>query len=62
MVGILREFENFQKERELIGSMLIAYAEIEFALFSLVSAVLDNQDNAVEIFFRIRGEGARIGP
>jgi hypothetical protein len=44
----------------LVGSLLIAYAEIEFALFCLVDAILDTQDNAVQIFFRIRGESARI--
>jgi hypothetical protein len=60
MTDILREFEAFPREKELIGSMLIAYGEIEFALFSLVDAILDTQDNAVEIFFRIQGEGARI--
>ena len=60
MAKILSEFEAFPKEKELVGSMLIAYGEIEFALFSLVDVVLDTQDNAAEIFFRIRGEGARI--
>jgi len=60
MANILTEFEAFPKEKELVGSMLIAYGEIEFALFSLVDTVLDTQDNAVEIFFRIQGEGARI--
>jgi hypothetical protein len=60
MVKILSEFEPFPKEKQLIGSMLIAYGEIEFALFSLIDAVLDAQNNAVEIFFRIRGEGARV--
>jgi hypothetical protein len=61
MANMLVEFENYPKERELIGTLLIAYAEIEFALFSLIAAVLgDTQDNAVQIFFRIRGEGARI--
>lgn len=60
MARILTEFEAFPREKELIGSILIAYGEIEFALFTLVDAVLDTQDNAVEIFFRIQGEGARI--
>jgi hypothetical protein len=61
MAKMLVEFEDYPKERELIGTMLIAYAEIEFALFSLIASVLDGtQDNAVQIFFRIRGEGARI--
>ena len=58
---MLFEFENFPKEKELIGALLIAYGEIEFALFSLIASVLgDTQDNAVQIFFRIRGESARI--
>jgi hypothetical protein len=60
MAKILTEFDAFPREKEFVGSMLIAYGEIEFALFSMVDAVLDTQGNAVEIFFRIRGEGARI--
>ncbi len=60
MAKVLREFEGFPREKEFVGSMLIAYAEIEFALFSLVASALDAQDNALQIFFRIRGEGARI--
>ena len=60
MAKILIEFEAFPREKEFVGSMLMAYGEIEFALFSLADAVIDTQDNAVEIFFRIRGEGARI--
>jgi hypothetical protein len=61
MMDVLIEFQKFPEEKDLVGSLLIAYGEIEFALFNLAAATLGGTvENAMKIFFRIRGESARI--
>ena len=61
MANVLFEFRNYPREREIVGKLLIAYGEIEFALLSCLRQVLDNDvDTATRILFRVKGEGARI--
>jgi hypothetical protein len=62
MAKFLTEFEKFPEEREIVGSLLIAYGEIEFALLGCLNAALDqDMDTSTRILFRVRGESARIG-
>jgi hypothetical protein len=58
---LLFDFENYQAERDAIGTMLIAYGEIEFGLLNCVGVALGGDlDTAARILFRARGEAARI--
>jgi hypothetical protein len=58
---ILDDFNGFEKERDLIGQMLVAYGEIEFAVLTCVAAALDGETiTAIQVLFRVRGEGARL--
>jgi hypothetical protein len=60
-MSFLSEFENFPEERELVGSLLMAYGEIEFALLICVDDVIGpNLDTTIRVLFRVQGEGARI--
>jgi hypothetical protein len=61
MANVLYEFNDFPRERELVGKLLIAYGELEFAIMGCLRAVLDDDaDTATRILFRVRGEDARI--
>jgi len=61
MANILIEFIPFPQEREIIGRLLIAYGELEWALAACVRETMNSQMNeAVRILFRVRGEGPRI--
>lgn len=61
MANVLVEFEKFPLERELLGKLLIAYGEIEFALVDCLRQVLNNDlSTSIRILFRVRGEGARM--
>lgn len=61
MALMLIEFDDYPHEREIIGQMLIAYGEIEFALLRCLCAFLDDDAHtSARIIFRVRGEGARI--
>ena len=61
MANILIEFVPFPQEREIIGRLLIAYGELEWALAACVREAMDSKMNeAVRILFRVQGEGARI--
>jgi hypothetical protein len=58
---MLVEFENFPDEKEVVGSLLIAYGELEFALMECVDvALVSDIDKTARIFFRIKGEAARM--
>jgi len=61
MTSLLSEFINFPRERELVGRMLLAYGELEFALLGCVSEALnDDIHTTTRILFRVRGEAARL--
>ena len=61
MANILIEFTNFPREREIIGQLLIAYGELEFALMGCLRQALSGDiDTATRVLFRVRGESARI--
>lgn len=58
---MLDEFDTHPKERELIGSMLMAYGEIEFALIGCIAEILDDDvHTTTRVLFRVNGEGARL--
>jgi hypothetical protein len=58
---MLTEFGLHQKEKALIGEMLLAYGEIEFALVAMLGVLFEtNFDRAAKVLFRVNGEGARI--
>jgi len=61
MPSLLVEFDPFPEEKALVGEMLMAYGEIEFALVRLISvAFQDDTSIAVRILFRVKGEGPRL--
>jgi len=61
MRGMLAEFEEFPLEREIVGSLLMAYGEIEFALAGCLDEILGpDMNTTARIWFRVNGEGARI--
>jgi hypothetical protein len=63
MASMLAEFENFPKEKALIGEMLIAYGEIEFVITRMLAAFFKDtgsEDTAARMFFRVKGEGPRL--
>jgi hypothetical protein len=61
MLGMPVEFEKFPEERNIIGSILIAYGELEFGLIGCIDEVLHRQiDTSVRLLFRVQGESARI--
>jgi hypothetical protein len=61
MAKLLKEFEHYPEEGHLIGRLLAAYGELEFALMSCVSLALgQNTSTACRILFRVKGETARI--
>jgi hypothetical protein len=61
MAYMLSEFENFPQERQIIGGLIIAYGEIEFALLACLENILEQDGHTcARILFRVRGEGARL--
>jgi hypothetical protein len=59
---LLNEFKGYEQERDLIGKMLIAYGELEFALLGCVrKASKRDMHTCVRILFRAKGESARLG-
>jgi hypothetical protein len=61
MPSLLSEFDDFPRERNLIGEMLLAYGELEFVLVSSISQALSvDIDTSTRILFRVRGESARL--
>jgi hypothetical protein len=61
MSVLLSEFENFPREHNLIGEMLMAYGEMEFALIGCLTEALGVDDHtSARILFRVRGESPRL--
>jgi hypothetical protein len=61
MANMLIEFADFPQEREIVGTLLIAYGEIEWAIAACVQEALDiTPSAATRILFRVQGEGARL--
>ena len=57
---LLIQFEKFPKEQALVGEMLLAYGEIEFALLDILSAVQKNLQTAIRTLFQLRSETHRL--
>lgn len=60
MIDILIEFEKFPNEKRIIGELLMAYGEIEFAIVRLLNAYFDDDSLAARVLFRVKGEGPRL--
>jgi hypothetical protein len=61
MRAMLSEFEYFPQEQEIVGSLLMAYGELEFALVGCLDEVIGPDLNVTaRMMFRIKGEYARI--
>jgi hypothetical protein len=61
MANVLIEFVDFPEHREILGTLLISYGEIEWALTCCVQQALDiSPSDSTRILFRVKGEGARI--
>jgi hypothetical protein len=61
MANILVEFINYPQEREIIGRLLIAYGELEWALAACVrESTGSTMSESIRVLFRVRGESARI--
>jgi hypothetical protein len=61
MSGLLTEFEDYQRERDLIGQMLLSYGELEFVLVGMIADALSvDNPTAARILFRVNGEGPRM--
>jgi hypothetical protein len=59
--ALLAEFIEYPAERELIGQMLLAYGELEFALLGCLCEVLtEDVHTTTKVLFRVNGEAARI--
>lgn len=58
---MLIEFVDFPQEREILGTILISYGEIEWALSACLQQALNlSPSDSTRILFRVKGEGARI--
>src|SRR5690349_14601379 len=57
---LLIEFDGHAEEQAVIGQMLMAYGEFEFAAASLIGYAIADDDMAARLFFRVRGESARL--
>jgi hypothetical protein len=61
MANLLIEFSDFPQHREIVGTLLVAYGEIEWAFAICLQRALDiTASDATRILFRVKGEGARI--
>jgi len=59
-MAILRAFQDFPAEAELIGRMLAGYADLEIDLMNCAKAVRGDLDLALKAMFRGRGNAQRI--
>jgi hypothetical protein len=58
---ILMEFADFPEERAIIGSLLMAYGEMEFALLGSLDEVIGpDMNTTMRILFRVNGESNRL--
>jgi len=53
-------FDDFPREADLIGVILIGFAELEFELAALVGYTFNSEDKGVRILFRLRSESQRL--
>jgi hypothetical protein len=61
MANILIEFVDFPQHQEILGRLLIAYGELEWALTLCVQHVLGaTPSESTRILFRVKGESPRI--
>lgn len=60
MTTIMPSFSRYPEEARLVGNILAGYGEIEYELYTCVSAVLGDDSAAFRTLFRLRQEGARL--
>ena len=59
--SLLIQFENHQAELAIIGKLVLAYGELEFATMDVVRAVMGgNTEKAVKALYRLRSESNRL--
>jgi hypothetical protein len=58
--NILTSFLDFPADGAVIGRLIAGYGELEFGLCQMVGAVLKDDDQAIRVLFRTRGEEQRI--
>jgi len=58
---LLVQFENHQAELAIIGKLIMAYGELEFATMDLVRATMGGStEKAVKALYRLRSESNRL--
>jgi hypothetical protein len=57
---LMPAFHRFPKEADLIGRVLVGFGELEFILAQCVGQVLQNENVALRVIFRLGGTSARI--
>lgn len=57
---ILPPFQECPEEAAIIGRLLAGYGELEFAFASCLATVIDDDQRALRVLFRIRSETQRI--
>ena len=61
MPALLIEFEKFPKEKSLVGEMLMAYGEIEFAIVRSIAAFFDKIIARLRAYFlELREKGLEL--
>jgi hypothetical protein len=59
--SLLIQFENHQAELAIIGKLVLAYGELEFAIMDVVRAVMGgNTEKAVKAMYRLKSESTRL--
>ena len=58
---LLIQFDDHQEELALIGKMILAYGELEFAVMDIVRATMGGDtEKAVKVIYRLRSESNRL--
>jgi len=60
MKAIIPAFESFPQEAELVGAILSGYSLLEFNLAQILRVALQDDNTAVKLLYRTRGEEQRI--
>lgn len=59
--SLLIQFENHHSELAIIGKLVLAYGDLEFAVMDLVRATMGgNTEKAVKSLYRLRSESNRL--
>lgn len=53
-------FDRFKREGDIVGRLVVEYGELEWDLCLLVACAIRDQDTAIKVMYRARGEAQRI--